>query len=82
MDFRERLVYKLSICDDWRIVDEVDEVMYIYDHLPKRLKIVFEMKYEGKSAKEISDIIKRPVQTVYRQVRDIKKRVLRAERVI
>lgn len=82
MDFRERLVYQLSICDDWRVVDEVDEVLYVYDHLPKRLKIVFEMKYDGKSTREVADTINRPIQTVYRQVRDIKKRVLRAERII
>ena len=77
-----RLLTHLLHRDNWEAVEMMDNWVWIFDRLPKRMKICVDLKTTGMPNKEIAKLLGCSVNSVCNHLRKAKKRFLRGENVI
>ena len=78
----KRVADQLVRKDNWEIVDEIDNFVYIFDGLPARMRLCVDLRMTGTSVKDIAKSLKITEITVYKQLQEAKKRFLRGENII
>lgn len=68
--------------DNWEIIEQLDNWLYVFDHLPVRMRIYVDFKIQGMQNKEIAVICRVSVNCVEKQLRRAKIRFLRGENVL
>ena len=78
----KRVADQLVRKDNWEIVDEIDNFVYIFDGLPDRMRLCVDLRMTGTSIKDIAKAMKTTERQVYNQLEEAKKRFLRGENII
>ena len=68
--------------DRWEVVDVMDNWLFIYDGLPKRMRIMVDLRIQGFSNIQIAVFCSCTVNHVQKQLRRAKKRFLQGENVL
>ena len=71
---KTRELTKIVGNEDWSTIDLVDEFLFIFDHLPPRMKIIVDLKMTNMGNDEIAMALKIEEKTVYETLRRAKKR--------
>lgn len=74
-DRTEEILWQIVGRNNWRAVACVEGWIYMYDKMPRKMKLVFGYKIEGYSNKEISDILGITERTVRYHVKKARDRV-------
>ena len=61
---------------------ESESFLWVFDRLPKKMKVIVDLKMTGQSVKEIAKLLNIAEVTVYQHLEKAKKRFLRGENVI
>ena len=77
----ERITHQFIVKNNWNVVDELDNFIYVFDKLPPRTKLVVDLKTQGYTAKEIADKMKCSLRSINRHLYMAKKRILRGENI-
>lgn len=64
---------------DWRDIETLDNWLWIYDHLPRRMRFVVDLKISGLSNTEIAARCKISLREVQKKLAQAKKRFLLGE---
>ena len=67
--------------DNWEILEEFDNWLYIYDRLPPRMKLMADLRIGGMSNKEIAKEMSISIRTVQEGLKEVKERFLRGENI-
>ena len=78
----KRVADQLVRKDNWEIVDEIDNFVYIFDGLPDRMRLCVDLRMTGTSVKDIAKAMKTTERMVNKQLLLAKKRFLRGENII
>ena len=79
--FRENVAFLLAQ-DNWDAVELMDNWCFVYDHMPRKMKLIVDLKITGMGNKAISRKVKCSVNSVCNHLLKAKKRVLRGENII
>lgn len=74
-DKRTGLLFQLFNKDNWEAVDEIECFLFIFDRMPKRMRLTVDYKIQGLSNEEIAVIMNVQVQTVRKQLDRAKARL-------
>lgn len=56
---------------------ETDAFLWVFDRMPKKMRMVIDLRMSGYTIKEIGVLLKIETTTVYKHIRLAKKRILR-----
>lgn len=73
---REHIVYQILDKDNWEVIDQIDNFLWVYDRMTFKERIVADMKMTGHTVKEIADTIGISTSTVRVHVHNLKKKIL------
>ena len=76
------LVAHLLNKDDWNSVEHMDNWVYVYSKMPRKMRMVIDLKITGDNNKVIASKIGCSVTSVCNHVLKAKKRLLRGENII
>jgi len=82
MKDNSKLVAHLLSVDDWNAVEHMDNWAYVYSRMPRKMRMVVDLKITGSSNKLIASQIGCSVNSVCNHVLKAKKRFLRGENII
>jgi len=68
--------------DNWEVIDVMDNWLYVFDHLPRKMRLCVDFKVQGYSNKEIALLLHCSVNCVCNHLLKAKKRLLRGESII
>ncbi len=68
--------------DNWQVVDEMDNWLFVFDRMPRKMKIVVDLKITGMSNKDIAKELHCTVCNVCNHLLKAKKRLLRGENIL
>jgi len=68
--------------DNWQVIEEMDNWLYVFDHLPKKMKLIVDFRVQGLTNLEISRVCGCSECNVRAQLSKAKKRFLRGESCI
>ncbi len=74
----QHIVYELLDCDNWNAVDEIDCFLWIYDRMPRRMKLIVDLRMSGEDRESIAATLKIKPATVSNQLSLAKKRIVKA----
>ena len=77
----DRLLMLQMKNDNWEAVEAMDNWLWVFDHMPKRMKIVVDFKTQGIPNKAIARMCNCTVKNIEKHLRKAKKRLLRGEKV-
>jgi len=77
----ENMAYLLSK-DEWDVVEVMDHWCFVYDRMPRKMKMIVDLKITGLNNKAISRKVKCSVTSVCNHLLKAKKRILRGENVL
>jgi DNA-directed RNA polymerase specialized sigma24 family protein len=75
-DRREALAYQIAGRNDWDVIDQIDGFLDIFDRLPKRMRLIVDMKMTGTPDEDIAKMMDISVKTVKNKLTEAKKRFL------
>jgi DNA-directed RNA polymerase specialized sigma24 family protein len=75
---RQELLYRLVTKNDWEHVHEVEGFSFIFDSLPKRMRLIVDLKMSELSDEDIAKMMQISVKTVKNVLTTSKKRFMRA----
>jgi RNA polymerase sigma factor (sigma-70 family) len=75
---KEETLYQLIGKDNWESIDAIDNFLYVFDRMPKDMKLIIDMKVDGYSNKEIAELLHKSQSHVCVQVNRAKKRIFKA----
>lgn len=78
----EKLLMLLMSRDNWEAIESMDNWLYVFDRLPKRMRLAVDLKISGLSNKEIAVKLSITEREVYRKLLKAKKRFLQGENII
>jgi hypothetical protein len=78
----ERLLTLQMKKDRWESVESMDNWLYVFDHLPKKMRLCVDFRVQGYSNKEIAVILRCSVNCVCNHLLKAKKRFLRGENIL
>lgn len=74
---REHIVYQILDKDNWAVIDQIDEYLWIYDRkMSFRERIISNMKIKKYTTKEIATEMNISESTVRVHVHNLKKKIL------
>lgn len=53
----ERILFQLMNKDNWEVVSEIDYFLWVFDRLPRQVKLAVDFKIQGHSNKEIATLM-------------------------
>ena len=62
--------------DNWQVIDELDNWLYIFDRMPPRMKIIVDFRVQGLCIAEIAVILRVSQNNVRAQISKAKKKLL------
>jgi DNA-directed RNA polymerase specialized sigma24 family protein len=68
--------------DNWEIIEAMDNWLYVFDKMPKKMRLVVDLKISGLTKIQIAKLCKCSLKNVEKHLRKAKKRFLRGENVI
>jgi DNA-binding NarL/FixJ family response regulator len=68
--------------DNWEVVELMDNWLWVFDHMPKRMKLIVDFKVQGVTNKQIAKLCHCSVNNIEKHLRKAKKRFLRGENVL
>ena len=74
---REHIVYQILDKDNWEVIDVIDGFLYVYDRMPKKMKLIVDMKMTGTPNREIAKTIGISLNNVEVQLNIAKKRIIK-----
>lgn len=77
-DTQNRILYQLFDRDNWEVVDEINNFLYIFDRMPPKMRLTVDLKMSGYSNEEVAKIMGVKPQTVRKQLSRVKKRLAHA----
>jgi len=77
----QNIAYLLSR-DNWDAVELMDNWLFVYDRLPKKMRLVVDLKINGMSNKAIARRMRISMSNVGNQILRAKKRILRGENIL
>ena len=78
---KQHMVFLLS-CDNWESVELMDNFFFIYDRMPRKMRLIIDLKIKGMSNKVIARKVRCSVSSVCNHIRKAKKRILRGENIL
>ena len=70
------LMYQIGGKDNWDAIYEVPSWLSLYDKMPRRMQMAFNLKIQGYTVKDISGLMDITEQVAYEHLRKAKKRVI------
>ena len=74
-------LHQLVDKDNWDMIEECDNFLYVFDHLPPRMRLCVDLKMSGQSVKEIAKVMKVSERMVQAQLAEAKERIMRGENI-
>ena len=68
--------------DNWEAIEEMDNWLYVFDKMPKQMKIIVDFRVQGITKEEIANMLHCSVNNIEKHLRKAKKRFLRGENVL
>ncbi|MDD5355841.1 MAG: sigma-70 region 4 domain-containing protein [Candidatus Omnitrophica bacterium] len=75
----ERVLWQLAGKDNWAILQEIDNWLFIFDKMPKKMRLIVDFRVQGLTNKEIAIILHCSENNIRAQLSKAKKRILRGE---
>ena len=72
----ESLLWQIGGRNNWNAIYEVPSWMVIYDLMPRRMQLAFNLKLQGFTPKEIALEMEITLQVAYEHLRKAKKRIV------
>ncbi len=66
--------------DNWDKLVQTDHFLWVFDHLPKKMRLIVDFKIEGRTNAEIAKMLNTTEKHVYNKLLLAKKRFIKAER--
>ena len=66
--------------DNWDKLVKTDSFLWMFDHLPDKMRLIVDFKIEGKTNEEIAKLLHTTEKHVYNKLRLAKKRFILANR--
>lgn len=71
-----RFIFQLVNKNDWRVVTEIPDWLWVYDHLPLRMRLIVGLRMQGFDNKKIARNLKIKENTVCQVLIRAKKRFI------
>lgn len=73
----QSLLYRLVTKNDWTVVSEVEGFLFIFDHLPDRMRVMVDLKMSNVPDDEVAAMLGIKLQSVRDTLCKAKKRFLK-----
>lgn len=78
----EKLIMLQLKKDNWQVVEVLDNWLYVFDRMPRKMRLAVDLRVQGFSNKEIALRLKCSVNSVCNHIAKAKKRLLVGENII
>ena len=78
MNDTSRIIHQLLDRDNWEVIDEIDTFLYVFDKMPRQMKVIIDFKLTGQTNKEIAKLLGISEGHVRKQVSRAKARLIKA----
>ncbi len=82
MKDNSKLVAHLMSVDNWDAIEHMDNWAYVYSRMPKKMRLIMDLKITGDNNKLIASKLGCSVNNICNHLRKAKKRLLRGENII
>lgn len=70
----KEILYQLIYKDEWRVVEQIDGWIFVYERMPLKMRICVDLRMDGHSIDRIAKTLKVHKETARRQLNRAKKR--------